>query len=167
MKLHEFLTRIPEPFAVEVLKALPGPDRKSLLRVHKAKLPVSSGTLRRSVRTAKECKRLLAALKKTKDLDAQRTFLQGWLARRADMIVHFLSAWEIDHQNGIVEDFGWLENLTLEQVKESLAKLQEEKEDLEPIAPLVYFAYLEMPFTSEVLDVDALLAAVGAPATSA
>lgn len=164
MKLLTFLERLPEPFAIELLEALPGPDRKDLVRRHGAKVKVGAGSLKRSVRMAKECKLLLASLKKSDDLDAQRTFLQGWLARRADMIVHFLEAWEVKHTNGIVEDFGWVEELTAEKVKESLEAVKEKVEDMEPIAPLVYFAYLELPCTDEVLDVDALFAERGAPA---
>jgi len=42
-------------------------------------------------------------------------------------------------------------------VKESLAKVGEKAE---PIAPLVYFAYLELPVTAEVLDVENLIKGV-------
>lgn len=159
MKMVEFLERLPESFAQEILTALPGPDRKDLLRSHGAKVKVTAGSLKRSVRAAKETRLLMAALKKTEDLDSQRTFLQGWLARRADMIVHFLDKWEIKHQGGIVEDFGWVEKLTPEQVTASMEELPEE---LEPIAPLVYFAYLQLPCSAEVLDLDALFAGVDA-----
>ncbi len=164
MKLATFLERIPEPFALEILEALPGPDRKDLVRRHGAKVKVTAGNLKRSVRMAKECKALLAALRKSDDLDAQRTFLQGWLARRADMIVHFLTAWEVPNQGGIVEDFEWVNELTADKVKPSLAELPEKNAELEPIAPLVYFAYLELPCTEEVLDVDKLFADLEAPA---
>lgn len=150
--MSDFLERLPESFATELLTALPGPDRKDLLRRHNAKVKVTAGTLKRSVRTAKETRLLLAALKKS-DLDAQRTFLQGWLARRAEMIVHLLDKWEVTHTNGIVEDFGWVKELSADKVKASLEGLSE---DLEPIAPLVYFAYLELPISAEVLDVDGL-----------
>lgn len=166
MKLATFLERLPDPFAVEILEALPGPDRKDLVRRHGAKVKVSAGNLKRAVRMQKEARALLDKLRKSEDLDAQRTFLQGWLARRADMIVHLLDAWEVQHSSGIVEDFDWVNELEADKVKASLEKLDEKlKEDgreLEPIAPLVYFAYLELPCTEQVLDVDALFAGVEA-----
>ncbi|MGE0709766.1 MAG: hypothetical protein AB7N76_21905 [Planctomycetota bacterium] len=157
MKLKQFLERLPDGFASEILQALPGPDRKDLLRQHGAKVSLRAGSLKRSVRQAKESRILLNALRKTDDLDAQRTYLQGWLARRADMIVHFLDAWEVEHTNGIVEHFDWVEQLTPDKVRESLPGLKEKNDKLEDVAPLVYFAYLELPCTEEVLDVDALL----------
>ena len=153
MNMTQFLERLPDGFAVELLDALPGPDRKDLLRRHGAKVKITAGSLKRADRMRKEARLLLTTLRKSDDSDAQRTFLQGWLARRADMIVHFLDKWEVEHQNGIVEDFGWVEELPAEKVKESLEGL---REDLEPHAPLVYFAYLELPATEEVLDLDAL-----------
>jgi hypothetical protein len=153
MKLKEFLERLPEPFAIQMLEALPAPDRKDLLRRHNAKVKVSAGSLKRATRMAKECGLLMRALLRSDDGDAARTFLQGWLARRAEMIVKLLDAWEIEHQNGIVEDFSWVQKLEAEKVKESL-KVLEELEGLEPFAPLVYFAYLEMPCTAEVYDLD-------------
>ena len=157
MKLKDFLKRLPEPFAVEILEALPAPDRRELLRDHGAKVPIASGSLKRSDRILKETRLLVAALAKSEDLDAQRTFLQGWLARRAEMIVGFLDAWGVSHQGGIVEDFEWVGKLDAEKVKESLAKVGEKAE---PVAPLVYFAYLELPVTAEVVDVDGLLKGV-------
>jgi hypothetical protein len=157
VKLVDFLKKLPEPFAVEILEALPAPDRRELLRSHGAKVAISAGSLKREVRILKEARLLLAALQKTTDLDDQRTFLQGWLARRAEMIVGFLDAWKIEHQGGIVEDFGWVEKLEAAKVKESLAKATER---VEPVAALVYFAYLELPCTAEVLDIDALLKSV-------
>jgi hypothetical protein len=156
MKLSAFLDRLPEAFAIEILEALPGPDRKSLLREHGAKVKIGAGTLKRSTRMAKECKLLLNALKKSDDADAKRTYLQGWLARRAEMIVSFLDAWEVGHSSGIVEDFDWVQELETEKVKESVAAIREKLTDLEPIAPLVYFAYLEVPCTDEALDVEEL-----------
>lgn len=159
MKLQAFLQRLPEPFAVEILDALPGPDRRELLHKFACKVPISPGNLKRANRVAKECKMLLGALHKDGDADAMRTYLQGWLARRAEMIVGFLDAWKVTHQGGIVEDFAWVEKLTPEQVKESLEKVPE---GTEPVAPLVYFAYLELPVTEQVLDVDALLKGVEA-----
>lgn len=157
MKMLDFLERIPAHFAEEILQALPAPDRKDLLRRHNAKAKLKAGSLNRAVRATKEAKNLVSALKKS-DLDSQRTFLQGWLARRADMIVYFLNAWEVDHQNGIVEDFEWINEMDPEKVRETLPGLTEMNDQLEPIAPLVYFAYLEMPCTAEVVDVDALFA---------
>ena len=53
MKMVEFLERLPESFAQEILTALPGPDRKDLLRSHGAKVKVTAGNLKRSVRAAK------------------------------------------------------------------------------------------------------------------
>jgi hypothetical protein len=108
---------------------------------------------------AKESRLLLNSLQKMddKETDDARTFLQGWLARRAEMIVGFLDAWGIQHQGGIVEDFEWVQKLDQAKVKESLAKIGEKAE---PVAPLVYFAYLEVPFTAQVLDVDSLLKGV-------
>lgn len=158
MKIHTFLQRCPEPFAVEVLEALPAPDRRDLLHKFGCKVPISPGNLKRAGRVAKECKLLVAALLKDGDADAIRTFMQGWLARRAEMIVAFLDAWEVQHQGGIVEDFAWVEKLTAEKVKASLEKLPADK--FEPIAPLVYFAYLEVPVTEQVLDVEALFKGV-------
>ncbi len=165
MKMLDFLERIPPHFAQEILESLPAPDRKDLLRRHNAKAKLKAGSLNRAVRAKKEARNLISALKKS-DLDSQRTFLQGWLARRADMIVYFLNAWEIEHQNGIVESFDWVDELEVEKVKESLPGLTEMNENLEPIAPLIYFAYLELPCTAEALDVDALIAGV-APAEQA
>lgn len=156
MKMQQFLERLPEPFAIEILEALPGPDRKDLLRRNNAKVSLRAGNLKRSLRRAKETRLLLQALIKNGDLDLQRTFLQGWLARRADMIVYFLNTWEIEHSNGIVDSFDWVNEVEAEKVKESLPGLKEMNENLEDIAPLVYFAYLELPCASEVLDVDAL-----------
>ena len=157
MKMLDFLERIPSHFAEEILQALPAPDRKDLLRRHNAKAKLKAGSLSRSVRATKEAKNLVSALKKS-DLDSQRTFLQGWLARRADMIVYFLNAWEVDHQNGIVEDFDWINEIDPAKVRETIPGLTEMNDQLEPIAPLVYFAYLEMPCTAEVVDIDALFA---------
>lgn len=156
MKLSAFLERIPETFAIEILDALPGPDRKDLVRRHGAKVKIGTGTLRRADRMAKECRLLLGALRKSDDMDSKRTYLQGWLARRAEMIVAFLDAWEVQHQGGIVEDFDWVKDLTIEQVKASVEKIVGENEDLEKVAPLVYFAYLEVEVTDQVLDVEAI-----------
>lgn len=156
MKLKDFLTRVPDEFGGEILSALPAPDRKDLLRRHDCKVTLRAGSLKRSVRQAKEAKLLLAALRRTDDTDAQRTFLQGWLARRADMIVYFLDTWEVEHNNGIVDHFDWVAELSAEKVKESLPGLKEVNDALEDIAPLVYFAYLELPVSGEVLDVDAI-----------
>lgn len=154
MKLKDFLKRLPEPFAVELLEALPAPDRRELLRRHGAKVPVSAGSLKRATRLAKEARLLVQALQRSDDPDEARTFLQGWLARRAEMVVHFLDAWKVEHQGGIVEDFSWVEKLTPETVKASLEGLDPK---LEPFAPLVYFVYLELPVSEQVLDVDALM----------
>ncbi|RMG08490.1 MAG: hypothetical protein D6731_21810 [Planctomycetota bacterium] len=156
MKMDTFLERVPEAFATEILAALPGPDRKDLVRRHGARVKIGAGTLKRAQRLAKECRLLLSALRKSDDVDAKRSFLQGWLARRAQMIVAFLDAWEVEHQGGIVEDFSWVESLDAEKVKRSLETVREQLPDLEPVAPLVYFAYLELPVTEEVLDVEAL-----------
>ncbi|MCA8922470.1 MAG: hypothetical protein KDD82_11715 [Planctomycetes bacterium] len=175
MKLHDFLQRIPQAFAIEMLEALPGPDRRELLRTHGARVKAGPGNLKRSARVSKEAKLLTSALLKSQEPDEIRSFLQGWLARRADMVVLLLDAWEIEHSNGIVEDFDWVPKLTPEKVKESLSVLKpsdddepilrERKEQLEPIAPLVYFAYLELPCSAEVLDLDAVLkSAEGVPA---
>lgn len=164
MKLHAFLARCPDAFAVEILEALPAPDRRELLHKFGCKVPMSPGNLKRANRVGKECKLLVQALQKDGDADAARTFLQGWLARRAELIVSFLDAWEIKHQGGIVEDFGWAEKLGADKVKASLEKLPQGK--FEPIAPLVYFAYLELPVTEQVLDVDALFKGVEAGSTA-
>jgi hypothetical protein len=166
LKLREFLKRLPEPFAIEVLEALPAPDRRELLRRHGAKVAISAGSLKRSDRMQKEARLLLGALEKSDDVDDARTFLQGWLARRAEMIVGFLDAWGVQHQGGIVEDFEWVQKLEASKVKESIAKVGEKAE---PIAALMYFAYLELPVTAEVLDVDALMKSVenGLPAPKA
>lgn len=153
MKLKDFLQRLPEPFAIELLEALPAPDRRELLRRHGAKVAVSAGSLKRATRMAKEARLLVHALQRSDDPDEARTFLQGWLARRAEMVVHFLDAWKVQHQGGIVEDFSWAEKLDAEAVKASMEGLDAK---LEPIAPLVYFTYLELPVTTQVLDVDAL-----------
>lgn len=153
MKLTAFLQKLPEPFAVEVLEALPAPDRRELLRRHNCKVPVTAGSLKRATRIAKEARLLVNALIKSGEPDEARTFLQGWLARRADMIVTLLDTWKVQHQNGIVEDFAWVEKLEAATVKASLEKLDPK---LEPIAPLVYFAYLELPVTADVVDVDGL-----------
>jgi hypothetical protein len=157
VKLVDFLKKLPETFAVEVLEALPAPDRRELLRRHGAKVPISAGSLKRQDRILKETRLLLTSLGRSTDLDDQRTYLQGWLARRAEMIVGFLNAWGIEHQGGIVEDFEWVKKLEAAKVKESMAKVAEK---MEPIAPLVYFAYLELPCTADVVDVDALLKGV-------
>ena len=154
MKLRDFVKRIPETFAIEILEALPAPDRRELLRNHGAKVAIGAGSLKRSDRVQKEVRLLRAALEKSENPDDARTFLQGWLARRAEMIVGFLDAWGVAHQGGIVEDFDWVAKLEVAKVKDSLAKVGPKAE---PVAPLVYFAYLEMPVTGEVLDVDALL----------
>lgn len=156
MKLKDFLKRLPEPFAVEILEALPAPDRRELLRHHGAKVPIGAGSLKRSDRLVKETRLLLKALEFAEPDDA-RTFLQGWLARRAEMIVGFLDAWGVQHQGGIVEDFEWVQKLEADKVKESLAKVGEKAE---PVAPLVYFAYLELPVTEQVVSVDDLLKGV-------
>jgi hypothetical protein len=153
MKLKAFLQRVPEPFAVELLEALPAPDRRELLRRHGAKVALTAGSLKRASRIAKEARLLVQHLLRSEDPDETRTFLQGWIARRAEMVVHFLDAWKVKHQGGIVDDFGWVETLPAETVKASLEGLDPK---LEPIAPLVYFAYLELPVTEQVLDVDAL-----------
>lgn len=156
MNLADFLKKLPEAFSIEILEALPAPDRRELLRKHGAKVPIGAGALKRQDRISKETRLLLQSLLRPgADLDDRRTFLQGWLARRADMIVGFLDAWGVEHQGGIVEDFGWVAKLDAAKVKESLAKLGEK---VEPIAALVYFAYLELPCVAEVLDADALLA---------
>ena len=73
------------------------------------------------------------------------------------MIVGFLDAWGVQHQGGIVEDFEWVSKLEVGKVKDSVAKVGEKAE---PVAPLVYFAYLELPVTEQVLDVEALLKGV-------
>ena len=156
MKVKELLERLPSRFAIEILEALPAPDRRDLVRRHGAKVKVSAGNLKRATRMAKEAKLLIPALVRDEDADEARTFLQGWLARRAEMIVKFLDAWEVEHQGGIVEDFDWVEKLDAETVKRSMDEAFD-AEKFEPIAPLVYFAYLEIPCTAEVLDVDALL----------
>lgn len=153
MKLATFLARIPETFAVELLEALPAPDRKELLRRHGAKVAIGAGSLKRADRVVTEARLLLAALRKSTDADEGRTFLQGWLARRAEMIVGLLDAWKVQHQGGIVEDFSWVEKLDAATVKASLEKLDPK---LEPIAPLVYFAYLELPVAEQVVDAAAL-----------
>ena len=157
MKLGPFLKRLPEPFAIEILESLPAPDRRELLRKHGAKVPIAAGSLKRADRIQKETRLLVQALEKSDNLDAQRTFLQGWLARRAEMIVGFLDAWGVQHQGGIVEDFEWVAKLDAAKVKESLAKVGEKAE---PVAALMYFAYLELPCTEEVLDVENLLKGV-------
>jgi hypothetical protein len=153
MKLRDFLKKLPEPFAVEILNALPAPDRRELLRQHDAKVPIGAGSLKRSDRLVKETRLLLRSLENSTEVDEGRTFLQGWLARRAEMIVALLDAWGVQHQGGIVEDFEWVQKLEPAKVKESLTKV----EKFEPVAPLVYFAYLELPVTEQVVDVDALL----------
>lgn len=157
MKLRDFITKLPEPFAIEILEALPAPDRRELLRNHGAKVAIGAGSLKRSDRVTKECRILLRELEKSENPDEARTFLQGWLARRAEMIVGFLDAWGVQHQGGIVEDFDWVDKLEAAKVKESLAKVGEKAE---PVAPLVYFAYLELPVTEQVVDVSALLKGV-------
>lgn len=158
MKLRDFLKKLPEPFAVEILESLPAPDRRELLRRHGAKVAIGAGSLKRADRLGKEAKLVVSALQReSTDTDDARTFLQGWLARRAEMIVGFLDAWGVQHQGGIVEDFDWVEKLDAAKVKESVAKVGEKAE---PVAPLVYFAYLELPVTEQVLDVDALLKGV-------
>lgn len=157
MKLGPFLKRLPEPFAIEILESLPAPDRRELLRDHGAKVPIAAGSLKRADRIQKETRLLVQALEKSDNLDAQRTFLQGWLARRAEMIVGFLDAWGVQHQGGIVEDFEWVAKLDAAKVKESLAKVGEKAE---PVAALMYFAYLELPCTEEVVDVENLLKGV-------
>ncbi len=162
MKLADFLERLPEPFAIELLDALPAPDRRQLLRAHGCKVPVGAGTLKRADRVGKEARMLVAALRRSTDPDQARTFLQGWLARRAEMVVAFLDAWEVPHQMGIVEEFGWVAKLDAEKVKASLEAVADKHQ--EPIAPLVYFAYLELPVTEQVLDVDALFRGVATPA---
>lgn len=153
MKLKAFLQRLPESFAIDILEALPAPDRRELLRRHNCKVAVTAGSLKRATRLAKEARLLVQALSRSDEPDEARTFLQGWLARRAEMVVHFLDAWKVKHQGGIVEDFGWAEKLDAATVKASLEGLDAK---LEPIAPLVYFAYLELPVTEQVLAVDAL-----------
>lgn len=163
MKLKAFLERLPEPFAVEILEALPAPDRRELLRRHGAKVAVSAGSLKRANRISKEARLLVKSLLESTDPDETRTFLQGWLARRAEMVVHFLDAWKVKHQGGIVEDFGWVEKLDPATVKASIEALGGKHE---PIAPLVYFAYLELPVTEQVLDVDALFKALPAQASA-
>ncbi len=163
MKLKAFLSQIPESFSVELLEALPAPDRKELLRRHGAKVAMGAGSLKRANRVAAEAKLLLSALKKSDDADEARTFLQGWLARRAEMIVALLDAWKVQHQGGIVEDFSWVEKLDAATVKTSLEKLDPK---LEPIAPLVYFAYLELPVAEQVVDVDAILKGLAATPAS-
>src|SRR5205085_11794854 len=82
MKLKDFLKRLPEPFAVEILEALPAPDRRELLRHHGAKVAMGAGSLKRADRIHKEVRLLLAALATSDDVDTKRTYLQGWLARR-------------------------------------------------------------------------------------
>jgi hypothetical protein len=154
MKLKAFLQRVPDTFAVEILEALPAPDRRELLRRHGAKVAVSAGSLKRATRLAKEAGLLVKALLRSEDPDEPRTFLQGWLARRAEMVVHFLDAWKVKHQGGIVDDFGWVQKLDVATVKQSLEGLDPK---LEPVAPLVYFAYLELPVTEQALDVDAII----------
>jgi hypothetical protein len=163
MKLKAFLDRLPEPFAVEILEALPAPDRREILRRHGAKVAVSAGSLKRADRIAKEARLLVKALKGTEDPDEIRTFLQGWLARRAEIVVHFLDAWKVKHQGGIVEDFSWVEKLDAATVKASIESLGAKHE---PIAPLVYFVYLELPVTEQVLDVDALFKNLPAQASA-
>jgi hypothetical protein len=159
MKVKELLERLPAKFSVEILEALPAPDRRDLLRRHGAKVKVSAGNLKRAKRMANEAKLLIPALIRSDDPDEARTYLQGWLARRAEMIVAFLDAWEIEHQGGIVEDFAWVDELPADTVKKSLEDAFD-AEKFEAIAPLIYFAYLEIPCTGEVLDVDALLKGV-------
>lgn len=157
MKLKAFLERVPEHFAVELLEALPAPDRRELLRRHGAKVKIAAGSLKRAQRVTKEARLLMQALRASEDLDGPRTFLQGWLARRAEMIVTFLNDWEVQHQNGIVDDFEWVQKLEADKVKASLDKLDPK---FESFAPLVYFAYLEVPVTEQVMDVDAQLKAI-------
>ena len=50
MKLHDFLKRIPQSFALELLEALPGPDRRELLRAHNARVKAGPGNLKRASR---------------------------------------------------------------------------------------------------------------------
>jgi hypothetical protein len=157
VKLKDFITKLPEPFAIEILESLPAPDRRELLRRHGAKVAIGAGSLKRTDRVTKECRILLRELERSSDPDDARTSLQGWLARRAEMIVGFLDAWGVQHQGGIVEDFDWVAKLEAAKVKESMAKLAEKAE---PVAPLVYFAYLELPVTEQVCDVTALLKGV-------
>ena len=65
MKLRDFLKKLPEPFAVEILQALPAPDRRELLRQHDAKVPIGAGSLKRSDRLVKETRLLLRSLENT------------------------------------------------------------------------------------------------------
>ena len=93
-----------------------------------------------------EAKKLFAALERADDVEDKRSLFQGWLALRAPMIIALLDAWEVEHDNGIVEDFDWVSKLSDEAIESSIKTVREaHPEEATDIAFMVYFAYLEMP----------------------
>ena len=50
MKMADFLERIPDAFALEVMEALPAPERKELVRRHGAKVKVRAHRARNRLR---------------------------------------------------------------------------------------------------------------------
>jgi hypothetical protein len=159
MKLHNFLERMPANFVVECLEALPGVDRRRLLQSYKCRVKMGPATLKRQARLKAEGKKLHKVLLESDDVEDKRSIFQGWLARRAAMIIALLDAWEIEHQGGFVEDFEWVEKLDIEKVKRSLVTIKEEHEDATDKAIAVYFAYLEMPALEELFKLDEIFAA--------
>lgn len=159
MKLHQFLEKMPTDFIVECLAALPGVDRRKLLQTYKCRVKMGPSTLKRQARLLAEAKKLHRVLLESDDVEDKRSVFQGWLARRAPMIIALLDAWEVEHQGGFVEDFDWVANLDNEKVKETISKIKEEHEEATDKSLAVYMAYLEMPGLEDMFNIDELFAA--------
>lgn len=146
MALADFFSKLPMPFVLECLESLPGNDRKRLLHVYNCRVKMGPGALSRKARVKAEAKKLFAALERADDVEDKRSLFQGWLALRAPMIIALLDAWEVEHDNGIVEDFDWVSKLSDEAIESSIKTVREaHPEEATDIAFMVYFAYLEMP----------------------
>jgi hypothetical protein len=160
MNVNDFLAKVPLSFVVECLDALPGVDRKRLLQAHNCRVKLSAGSLSKKARSESEAKKLYAALMRSEDSEDKRSIFQGWLARRAALIVGLLEAWEVTHQGGFVENFDWVAGLDKEKVTAAMAKVKEANPEVATdLAFMIYFAYLELPILSEIFDVDQVFAA--------
>jgi hypothetical protein len=159
MKLHDFLEKMPATFVVECLEALPGVDRRRLLQSYNCRVKMGPTTLNRGARVQAEAKKLHKVLLDSDDVEDKRSIFQGWLARRAPMIIALLDAWEIEHKGGFVEDFDWVNELDIEKVKSSIEVVKKEHEETDDKAVAVYFAYLEMPKLEELFNLEELFPA--------
>lgn len=164
MKLEQFLSHVPQSFVLECLEALPGVDRRRLLQAHNCRVKMGPATLKRRDRMVAEAKKLYKAITESDDPEDKRSLFQGWLARRGEMIIAFLDAWEIEHKGGFVEDFDWVEKLELDKVKASIEQVKKDKPEVaDDRAIAIYLAYLELPHLEELYPVASIFAEAEAP----